>query len=196
MMMMMMRMINSSYKSNEFGSFRMWQKHYQNKAIYWRETLKISILEQNAEIVPSALRVRCGQYFLMQIGTFSGFAAIFLTANALCSPVRKENPASRACGKKRLPHHRTPRLPRRRKPRFSLKGVPATADQPRTPRPRRRNISADKGGTMWGQSNWLGILFPKSRPWDPSKIVDLAICYKFHQSRAPETFIRPTWWKN
>ena len=22
-----------------------------------------------------------------------------------------------------------------------------------TPRPRRRNISADKGGTMWGQSN-------------------------------------------
>ena len=28
-----------------------------------------------------------------------GFAAIFLTANALCSPVRKENPASRACGK-------------------------------------------------------------------------------------------------
>ena len=36
---------------------------------------------------------------------------------------------------------------------------------------------------------------PKSRPWDPSKIVDLAICYKLHQSRAPETFIRPTWWK-
>ena len=34
---------------------------------------------------------------------------------------------------------------------------------------------------------------PKSRPWDPSKIVDLAICYKFHQSRAPETFIRQTW---
>ena len=56
-MIMMMRMINSSYKSNEFGSFRMWQKHYQNKAIYWRETLKMSILEQNAEIVP---------------GTFSG----------------------------------------------------------------------------------------------------------------------------
>ena len=54
MMMMMMRMINSSYKSNEFGSFRMWPKHYQNKAIYWRETLKISIWEQNAEIVPSA----------------------------------------------------------------------------------------------------------------------------------------------
>ena len=87
-------------KSSFFGSFRMWQKHYQNKAIYWRETLKKSILEQNAEIVPSALRVRCGQYFLLQIGTFSGFAAIFLTANALCSPVRKENPASRACGKK------------------------------------------------------------------------------------------------
>ena len=37
---------------------------------------------------------------LCKIGTFSGFAAIFLTANALYSPVRKENPASRACGKK------------------------------------------------------------------------------------------------
>ena len=36
---------------------------------------------------------------------------------------------------------------------------------------------------------------PKSRPWDPSKIVDLAICYNLHQSRALETFIRPTWWK-
>ena len=36
---------------------------------------------------------------LCKIGTFSGFAAIFLTANALYSPVRKENPASRACGK-------------------------------------------------------------------------------------------------
>ena len=45
----------------------------------------------------------CGVGFLtslLQIGTCLGFAAIFLTANALCSPVRKENPASRACGKK------------------------------------------------------------------------------------------------
>ena len=48
-------LIKNSYKSNEFGSFRMWQKHYQNKAIYWRETLKMSILEQSAEIVPSRL---------------------------------------------------------------------------------------------------------------------------------------------
>ena len=98
----MMRLINSSYKSHEFGSFRMWQKHYQNKAIYWRETLKKSILEQNAEIVPGALWFRSEHVFLMQIGTFLGFAAIFLTANALYSPVRKENPASRACGKKNL----------------------------------------------------------------------------------------------
>ena len=37
--------------------------------------------------------------FLCKIGTGSGFAAIFLTANTLCSPVRQENPASRACGK-------------------------------------------------------------------------------------------------
>ena len=37
----------------------------KTKAIYWRETLKMSISEQNAEIVPSALRVRCGQYFLI-----------------------------------------------------------------------------------------------------------------------------------
>ena len=39
---------------------------------------------------------------LCKIETFSGFAAIFLTANALYSPVRKENPASRACGKNNL----------------------------------------------------------------------------------------------
>ena len=60
----------------------------------------MAILEQNAEIDPSALRVGSRQVFLMQIGACSGLAAIFLTANALCSPVRKENPASRACGKK------------------------------------------------------------------------------------------------
>ena len=41
--------------------------------------------------------------FLCGIGTLSGFAAIFRTANSLCSPVRKESPASRACGKKGFP---------------------------------------------------------------------------------------------
>ena len=41
-------------KSSFFGSFRMWQKHCQNMPIYWREALKKPILEQNAEIVPSA----------------------------------------------------------------------------------------------------------------------------------------------
>ena len=35
----------------------------------------------------------------------------------------------------------------------------------------------------------------KNRPWNHVKSLDLAICYKFHQSRAPETFMRPTWWK-
>ena len=39
--------------------------------------------------------------FLCKIATFSGFAVILLTANSLCSPVRQENPASRACGKKK-----------------------------------------------------------------------------------------------
>ena len=56
---------------------------------------KKSILEQNAEIVPGTFLAG----FLLQIVTCLGFAAIFLTANALFSPVRKENPASRACGK-------------------------------------------------------------------------------------------------
>ena len=100
-------MIKNSYKSNEFGSFRILQKHYQNKAIYWRETLKMLNLEQNAEIGPGRFPGRFPSRFpsaiLCKIGTFSGFAAIFLTANALCSPVRKENPASRACGKKLSP---------------------------------------------------------------------------------------------
>ena len=41
---------------HEFGSFRMWQKHHQNKAIYWRETLKMLKLEQNAEIAPGTFR--------------------------------------------------------------------------------------------------------------------------------------------
>ena len=107
MMMMMVRMINSSYKSNEFGSFRMWQKHYQNNAIYWKETLKMLNLEQNAEIgpgrFPGTFPSRFPSAILCKIGTFSGFAAILLTANALYSPVRKENPASRACGKKVIP---------------------------------------------------------------------------------------------
>ena len=35
----------------------------------------------------------------------------------------------------------------------------------------------------------------KSRPWDPSKKLDLAICYKFHQSRALYDLIWPTWWQ-
>ena len=60
-------------------------------------------MEQNAEIGPGRFPGRFPSRFpsaiLCKIGTFSGFAAIFLTANALCSPVRKENPASRACGK-------------------------------------------------------------------------------------------------
>ena len=45
-------------------------------------------------------RAHCRARFLCKIGTCSAVAAIFLTANALCSLVRKENPASRACGKK------------------------------------------------------------------------------------------------
>ena len=85
---------------HEFCSFKMWQKHYQNKAIYWRETLKMLNLELSAEIVPTRFPSRFPSRLLLQIGTVLGRMAIFLTANALCSPVRKENPASRACGKK------------------------------------------------------------------------------------------------
>ena len=83
------------------------QKHCQNMSIYWRETLNKSNLEQNSEICGHVLVTFLVPFlvtflvtFLLQIGTCSGFVAIFLTANALCSPVRKENPASRACGKK------------------------------------------------------------------------------------------------
>ena len=75
--------------------------HCQNMAIRLRETLKKSILEQHSEICGCVSGYVSGYVFLLQIGIVSGFAAIFLTANALCSPVRKENPASRACGKKK-----------------------------------------------------------------------------------------------
>ena len=47
---------------------------------------------------PSRFPSRFPGRMLCKIGTFSGFAALFLTANTLYSPVRKENPASRACG--------------------------------------------------------------------------------------------------
>ena len=60
-----------SYQKFVFGSFRMWQKHYQNKAIYWRETLKMSILEQNAEIVPGAFLSRfLGRFFCCKLELF------------------------------------------------------------------------------------------------------------------------------
>ena len=61
-----------------------------------------SLWEQNAEIVSGHVSEQVSEHvlLLLQFGTFSGFEAIVLTANALCSLVRKENPASRACGKK------------------------------------------------------------------------------------------------
>ena len=62
------------------------------KSRFWSKTLKL--YRARSEQVS-------GQVFLLQIWTLLGLAAIFLTANALCSPVRKENPASRACGNKK-----------------------------------------------------------------------------------------------
>ena len=48
--------------------------------------------------MPGTFLVTFPVRFLCGIGAVSGFAAIFLTAKSLCSLVRKENAASRACG--------------------------------------------------------------------------------------------------
>ena len=50
-----------------------------------------------------------------------------------------------------------------------------------------------------GQRKYYNIrflfFFVLRRAWDPSKKLDLAICYKSHQSRALYDLIWPTWWK-
>ena len=49
---------------------------------------------------PGHVFATCSGSFLSQIVWFWVFRPIFLTSNAVCTPARKENPASLACGKK------------------------------------------------------------------------------------------------
>ena len=39
------------------------------------------------------------------------------------------------------------------------------------------------------ENPYFSFYLLKNRPWNHVKSLDLAICYKFHQSRAPETQI-------
>ena len=72
-----------------------------SKQCYLLEINVEKTLEQNFEHVSEHVSEQVSEHvFLLNFGIFSGFAAIFLTANALCSPARKENPASITCGKK------------------------------------------------------------------------------------------------
>ena len=102
MMMMMMRMINSSYKSDEFGRFRMWQKHYQNKAIYWRETLKMLNLEQNAEIGPGRFPGKFPARFYAKLELFQASRRFSLLQTLCARRYEKRTQQAELVGKSKL----------------------------------------------------------------------------------------------
>ena len=57
--------------------------------------IRSTILEKNVEIVSGDVS---GYVFVANVHLFGLRGDLFLTANALCLPVRIENPASKACG--------------------------------------------------------------------------------------------------